>query len=80
MKHVRNSAEQIHRFEDGDETIVVKVMKLTDGTYAAVEHENFDDRSPIGNGFSSLEAIADLFEKLPRAKSEREERDLMAAK
>lgn len=71
---IRNKADQLHHFEDGDESITVKTTKLSDGTYAAVEAENYDMRAPLGFGFSTIGAIADLFEKMPRAKSEREDR------
>lgn len=65
-------------FEDGDETIKVRLTEDFVGNYWAVDTANPD--LAIGFGLSSIGAIADLFEKLPRAASEREERDDLAAK
>ena len=73
-----NGAEQIFRFEDGDETIVVRTTEQPNGEYTAIDHENYDYDSPVGWGFSTIGAIADLFEKMPRAASDREERDHQA--
>lgn len=70
--------EQLHRFEDGDETIVVRTIKQPNGEYSAIDHENYDLGFPVGFGASTIGAIADLFEKMPRAASEREERDRQA--
>lgn len=69
--------EKLHRFEDGDETIVVRVRELPGGNYIAVDNDTPD---VAGFGLSNIGAIADLFEKLPRAASEREERDERAAR
>lgn len=74
---IQRTGEQIHRFEDGDETITVAVRELANGQYIAVDNECPD---VAGFGFSSFGAIANLFAKLPRAASEREERDELAAK
>lgn len=68
--------ETLHRFDDGDETIMVRVREIGN-EYIAVNDEAPD---VAGFGFSNIGAIADLFAKLPRAASEREERDDMAAK
>lgn len=65
-------------FEDGDETIKVRLTEDFVGNYWAVDSANPD--LAIGFGLSSIGAVADLFEKLPRAASEREERDELAAK
>jgi hypothetical protein len=73
-------SKQLHRFEDGDETIVVQTTLQPNGEYAAIDHENYDYDSPVGYGLSTIGAIADLFEKLPRAASDREERDYQAAR
>lgn len=70
-------ATQLHHFDDdGEFGINVKTEKLPNGEYAAIDADNYDGPgSPMGLGFSLLSAIADLFEQLPRAASEREERD-----
>jgi hypothetical protein len=67
-------SEQLHHFNDGDEVIVVRTTLQPNGEYTAIDHENYDYDSPVGWGFSTIGAIADLFEKMPRANSEREER------
>lgn len=59
-------------FDDGDETIKVRLTEDFVGNYWAVDTANPD--LAIGFGLSSIGAIADLFEKLPRAASEREDR------
>lgn len=69
--------EKLHRFQDGDETIVVRTRELPSRQHIAVCEEAPD---VAGFGFSIIGAIADLFEKMPRAASEREERDDLAAK
>lgn len=69
--------EKLHRFDDGDEVITVRTRELSDRTYIAVDNENPD---VAGFGFSIIGAIANLFEKMPRAASEREERDDLAAR
>lgn len=68
----------IHHFSDGDETVSVRTSPLADGTYCAFN--DGDDLGPIGFGFTTIGAIADLFAKMPRAASEREERDEQAAR
>ena len=68
----------LHKFEDGDETVTVRLIETVNGEYAAFDAESIN--SPMGWGLSSIGAIADLFEKMPRAASEREERDRMANK
>lgn len=69
--------ETLHSFEDGDETVTVRVREIPGSQYIAV----CDDAPGVaGFGFSNIGAIADLFEKMPRAASEREERDALAAK
>lgn len=73
-----HKGEQTWRFEDGDETIVVRTTLQPNGEYTAIDHENYDYDSPVGWGFSTIGAIADLFQKMPRAASEREERDRQA--
>jgi len=65
-------------FNDGDETIRVRLIETVNGEYAAFDAENID--SPMGWGLTEMSAIADLFAKLPRAASDREERDDLAAK
>lgn len=80
MNITLRTGQQIHRFEDGDETVVVRTTKQPNGEYTAIDHENYDYDSPVGWGHTTLAAIADLFEKMPRAASEREERDMMAAR
>lgn len=69
--------DHIHRFDDGDETITVRTRELPSGQYIAVDNECPD---VAGFGFSTIGAIANLFEKLPRAESDREERDDRAAR
>lgn len=72
---------QLLSFQDGEETIRVKVEKLPNGEFSAIDNDNYDGPgSPMGLGFSQLSAIADLFEQLPRAASDREERDDRAAR
>ena len=79
----------IHRFDDGDEVIVVQTTLQPNGEYTAIDTNTYDcdcdqdgffSTSPVGWGFSEIGAIADLFEKLPRANSDREERDDLAAR
>jgi len=72
--------EKVFPFVDGDETIRVRVTKQPNNEYTAIDHDNYDYDSSVGWGLTELRAIADLFEKLPRAASEREERDDMAAR
>lgn len=69
--------EKFHRFDDGEESITVKVLELPNGEYLAFDN---DGGRPIaiGQGFSSIGAIADLFKKLPAARSEQEERGALA--
>ena len=77
------------RFQDGDETIRVRVTLQPNGEYTAIDDDNYDcdcdergffSTSPVGYGDTELSAIADLFSKIPRAASEREERDDQAAR
>ena len=79
---------QLHHFQDGDETITVRTTLQPNGEYTAVDDSTYDcdcdqdgffSTSPIGWGFSTIGAIADLFEKMPRAASDRAERDDRAA-
>lgn len=72
--------EKIHRFADGEETIAVLVTEHSRNEFTAIEAENYDFNSPVGMGDTELSAIADLFSRLPRAASEREERDTQAAR
>ncbi len=74
---------KLHRFDDGDETIMVRTTMQPTGEYTAVNDDTYDcdcdengffSKSPVGYGFSELSAIADLFEQLPRAESERQDR------
>ena len=71
---------QILKFEDGDETIVVCVLEYPNGEYSACELINEVPQHPVGFGLSSIGAIADLFKKMPRAASEREEYNHQAAR
>jgi hypothetical protein len=72
---------QLHTFQDDEFTITVKTEEQPNGEYSAIEADNYDGPgSPMGWGFSTIGAIADLFERMPRAASEREERDRMADK
>lgn len=73
-------ATQTFHFDDGDEQISVKTIELADGTYCAFELPVATDMGPIGFGFSTIGAVADLFVKMPAAASEREERDEQAAR
>lgn len=77
MNAIIRQKETVHRFEDGDETITVRTRELPDNRYIAVVGDCPD---VAGFGFSTIGAIANLFEKLPRANSEREERDDQAAR
>ena len=61
--------EKVFRFEDGDETIAVRVTEHYRNEFTAIDAENYDYDSPVGYGDTQLSAIADLFEKLPRAAS-----------
>lgn len=71
---------RLHTFDDGEFTITVKTEKLPNGEYSAIDNDNYDGPgSVMGLGFSQLSAIADLFERLPRAESDREEFDHVAA-
>jgi hypothetical protein len=65
-------------FEDGDETIRVRVTEHYRNEFTAIDADNYDYDSPVGYGDTELSAIADLFEKMPRAASEREARDYQA--
>ena len=76
----QQKANRLHHFDDGDEVIAVRTTKQPNGEYTAIDHENYDYDSPVGWGVSEIGAIADLFEKLPRANSEREERNDLAAR
>jgi hypothetical protein len=69
---------QIFRFDDGDERIAVQTAEMGDGSYCAFQIEPMT--GPLGFGFSTIGAIADLFQKMPAAASEREERDEQAAR
>jgi hypothetical protein len=69
--------EKLISFDDGDETVVVRLRELPGAQFIAVDNANPD---VAGFGLSSIGAIADLFEKMPRAASDREERDELAAK
>lgn len=80
---------QLHTFADGEFTITVRTTLQPNGEYTAVDDNTYDcdcdqdgyfSTSPVGYGLSTLGAIADLFEKLPRAESDREERDDRAAR
>ncbi len=73
-----NVKSQIIKFEDGEETIVVCVLEYPNGEYSACELEV--PQHPVGFGLSSIGAIADLFKKMPRAASEREEYNHQAAR
>lgn len=68
---------QLHTFQDGEDTITVSTVSHSNGEYSAIEADNYD--SPVGWGFSTIGAIADLFERMPRAASEREDFDRNAA-
>lgn len=68
---------QLHTFQDGEFTITVSTVSHSNGEYSAIEADNYD--SPVGWGFSTIGAIADLFERMPRAASEREDYDRNAA-
>jgi hypothetical protein len=73
---IRNKSDQLHYFDE----ITVSTSLQPNGEYSAIDAENYDYDSPMGWGCTRFSAIADLFEKLPRAKSEREDRDALAAK
>lgn len=77
---VMSAREQIFRFDDGDETVTVKTVEMSTGGYCAFDIEHCRECDPVGIGASTIGAIADLFEKMPRAASEREERDHQADK
>lgn len=71
---------QLHTFQDGDSTITVKTEEQPNGEFTAIDNDNYDGPgSPMGWGFSTIGAIADLFERMPRAASEREDYDRNAA-
>lgn len=70
---------QLHTFADGEFTIVVRTEEQPNGEFTAIDHDNYDAGSAVGWGFSTIGAIADLFEKLPRAASDREDFDRNAA-
>ncbi len=76
------SDSKIIPFRDGDETIRVRLTKHAGkhtNHFFAIEEDNRElFNFPIGYGDTEMSAIADLFEKMPRAASEREERDRMA--
>lgn len=83
------SPSRIFPFADGEETIRVRVTEHYRNEFTAVDDATYDcdcdergffSTSPVGYGDTQLSAIADLFEKLPRAASEREERDHQAAR
>lgn len=64
------SASQLHYFDE----ITVKTSPQPTGEFTAIDAENYDYDSPMGWGCTRFSAIADLFEKMPRAKSQREDR------
>ncbi len=65
---IRDSAK-LHHFDE----ITVKTQIQPNGEYTAIDADNYDYDSPMGWGFSRFSAIADLFDKMPRAESERED-------
>jgi hypothetical protein len=69
---------QLHTFQDGEITITVSTVSHSNGEYSAIDADNYD--STVGWGFSTIGAIADLFERMPRAASDREERDDRSAR
>ena len=71
---------KVFSFEDGEETIRVRVTEHYRNEFTAIDAENYDYDSPVGYGDTQMSAITDLFEKLPRAASEREERNDQAAR
>jgi hypothetical protein len=73
-------ADKVFSFEDGEETIRIRVTEHYRNEFTAIDAENYDYDSPVGYGDTQLSAIADLFEKLPRAASEREECDHQVAR
>lgn len=67
---------KLHYFwNDDGEKVTVKTELQPNREYTAIDAVNYDYDSPVGYGLSEFQAIADLFEKLPRAESDREERD-----
>jgi hypothetical protein len=68
---------QLHTFADGEFTITVRTEEQPNGEYTAVSVD--DGPYVVGWGFSTIGAIADLFSRLPRAESDREEYDRNAA-
>lgn len=62
---------KLHKFDD---EITIKTEKQPNGEFTAIDADNYDLGSPVGWGFSEFSAIANLFEQLPRAESEREDR------
>jgi hypothetical protein len=67
---------RLHYFEE----ITVKTDPQPNGEFAAIDADNYEPGFPVGFGFTRFEAIADLFEKMPRAESEREENSRRAAR
>lgn len=76
----KQGCAKLHHFNEEDGKITVKTEQQPNGEFTAIDAENYDYDSPVGWGLSRFHAIADLFEKMPRAESEREERDLLADK
>jgi hypothetical protein len=72
------ASEKIFSFADGDETTRVLVTEHYRNEFTALDAENYDYDSPVGYGDTQMSAIADLFSKMPKAASEREERDVQA--
>lgn len=75
IKPILQINEKMLSFYDGDEKTVVLLTEWSNNEYTAVVS---DEDSPVGCGLTELSAIADLFKKLPAARSDREERDMLA--
>lgn len=69
------------QFQDGKDTITVITELQPNGEFSAIDDGTYDGPgSAMGFGLTQLAAIFDLFGKLPRAASEREEYDHQAAR
>jgi uncharacterized protein with LGFP repeats len=67
---LRQEPSQLHYLDE----ITVKTEHQPNGEFTAVDAENYDYDSAVGWGMTRFQAIADLFEQMPKADSEREER------
>ncbi len=74
VRIISGEPSKLHHFDE----VTVKTECQPNGEYTAIDVDNYEPGFPVGWGYSRFSAIADLFEQMPRAESEREERDRLA--